>query len=184
MQEGDVPESTLPPDRALRPGRNRPKIVSVTSTGMQPWLRLACAAWLLLMTGCATWQPVRQYESWTLYSKDGEVADQERYEEALAPAFDAVESRLGAFTKRVRVHVFNGEDDLSSSSSVPSGEVAGIGPARVRAFHVRGGASPFQASGVFLGSAEVGTAVHELVHARMADLGTDLPLWIFHGGHG
>jgi hypothetical protein len=51
----------------------------------------------------------------------------------------------------------------------------------VRAFHVRGGANPFAADGVFLGTTEVGTVVHELVHARLAEERDDVPLWFEEG---
>jgi hypothetical protein len=51
----------------------------------------------------------------------------------------------------------------------------------VRAFHVRGGSQWFSSSGVFLGAADVGTAVHELVHARLAEQDQVLPLWFEEG---
>jgi hypothetical protein len=98
------------------------------------------------------------------------------------------------------VHAWTGTAQLENSrtSELTPGDgladVPGIGPARVRAFHVRGGGSPFGASGVFLGTPEVGTAVHELVHARLAEIDEKVPLWfeegvasmwgdgVFHGG--
>jgi hypothetical protein len=51
----------------------------------------------------------------------------------------------------------------------------------VRAFHVRGGGRLFSPTGVFLGTTEVGTAVHELVHARLAEMSREVPLWFEEG---
>jgi len=144
--------------------------------------------WLLVCSGCATWHPVERHESWTLYVKEGETVDLAPFRSALAPAFEAVEERLGAFDRRVRIHAWGGAADLEGGKD---GElfdregkledVPGIGPARVRAFHVRGSGAPFSLSGIFLGTAEVGTAVHELVHARLAELGERVPLWFEEG---
>jgi hypothetical protein len=138
-----------------------------------------------LAGGCASWTPVLRDPSWTLYVKDGEKVDVERFGEALEPAIAAVEERMGAFQRPVRVHAL---DPLSPSSSPPDGPATGelqvvpdIGPARVRAYHVRGGLFSFEPSGVFLGTSDAGTAVHELVHARIADLGLRLPLWFEEG---
>ena len=146
------------------------------------------ALWLLVCSGCATWHPVERHESWTLYVKEGETVDLAPFKSALAPAFEAVEERLGAFDRRVKIHAWGGNADLEGGKD---GElfdregklehVPGIGPARVRAFHVRGSGAPFSPSGVFLGTAEAGTAVHELVHARLAELGADVPLWFEEG---
>jgi hypothetical protein len=163
----------------------------VTSTSSTtPALRALLAfvvAWFA--SSCAAWTPVHRDATWTLYVKDGESVDVDRFGRALAPAFEAVESRMGRFSRRVRVHAWDGEtiDGVSGQGPFEAGprgevhEVPGIGPARVRAFHVKGGSMLFHQSGVFLGVADVGTAVHELVHARVAETGLDLPLWFEEG---
>lgn len=141
------------------------------------------------MAACAAWTPIHRDRTWTLYVKDGESVDVDRFGRALAPAFEAVEERMGPFARRVRVHAWTDDELAAPKRSTPlepgSGsevhEVPGIGPARVRAFHVKGGSALFQSSGVFLGVAEVGTAVHELVHARVAEQNLDLPLWFEEG---
>lgn len=149
---------------------------------------LAClVGWLA--SACASWTAVRRDSTWTLYVKDGESVDVDRFGAALAPAFEAVEARMGPFARRVRVHAWDSQTGSSGESRPPfearNGsdlhEVPGIGPARVRAFHVKGGPLFFQTSGVFLGVADVGTAVHELVHARIAETQHDLPLWFEEG---
>jgi len=150
-------------------------------------LRTACGVALaLVVSSCASWTPVARNASWTLYAKDGETVDVDRFDRALAPAFRAVEERMGPFQRRVRVHAWDHEADAPTATlqgGVESevDDVPGIGPARVRAFHVKGGSLLFEHSGVFLGVAEVGTAVHELVHARVAEAGLDLPLWFEEG---
>jgi len=138
-----------------------------------------------LAGGCASWTPVLRDDSWTLYVKDGENIDVERFGEALEPAIAAVEERMGAFARPVRVHAL---DPQSRDSAPPDGPATGelqmvpdIGPARVRAYHVRSGVFSLEPSGVFLGTSDAGTAVHELVHARIADLGLRLPLWFEEG---
>jgi hypothetical protein len=142
-------------------------------------LAFACSA-------CASWRPVHSSGTWTLYVKDGAKVDIERFDRALAPAFAAVEERMGAFHERVRVHAWEDAAELDRHNSVDATDeelqiVPGIGPARVRAFHVRSSPFWFESSGVFLGTAEVGTAVHELVHARLAEDETQLPLWFEEG---
>ncbi len=140
-------------------------------------------------SSCAAWTPVHRDATWTLYVKDGASVDVDLFGRALAPAFEAVEARMGRFERRVRVHAWDGEtiDGVSGQGPFEAGprsevhEVPGIGPARVRAFHVKGGSLLFHQSGVFLGVADVGTAVHELVHARVAETRLDLPLWFEEG---
>lgn len=148
------------------------------------WKALLLLTLAPLLGGCASWTAVQRDASWTLYVKDGEQVDFERFGAALGPAVEAVEERMGAFARPVRVHVL---DPQSKQEAPPGGPAAGelqvvpdIGPARVRAYHVKGGAL-FQPSGVFLGTCDVGTVVHELVHARIADLGRKLPLWFEEG---
>jgi len=145
-------------------------------------LRLALLIALALPGGCASWRPVEVTDSWTLYAPPDREVDPAPYGRALEPAFAAVEERLGPFRQRVRVHAWSGEEagvPLPGHTEVQ--EVPGIGPARVRAFHVRGGANPFATDGVFLGTTEVGTVVHELVHARLAEESGQVPLWFEEG---
>jgi hypothetical protein len=145
-------------------------------------LRLALVLALALSGGCASWRAVEVTDSWTLYASPEVDVDPAPYGRSLEPAFAAIEERLGPFTGRVRVHVWSGEDPgvpLPGHTEVQ--EVPGIGPARVRAFHVRGGANPFAADGIFLGTTEVGTVVHELVHARLAEEPGRVPLWFEEG---
>lgn len=149
------------------------------------WKAVLALALAPLLGGCASWTAVQRESSWTLYVKDGEKVDIDRFGRALTPAFEAVEARMGPFARAVRVHALDPEDPKSAPPDGPSTSelqlVPGIGPARVRAYHVRGGALSFQPSGVFLGTSDVGTAVHELVHARIAELGLRLPLWFEEG---
>jgi hypothetical protein len=151
--------------------------------------RLVLAVLCALCAACATWTPVRSSQAWTLYVKDGESIDVDRFDRTLRPAFAAVEEHMGPFRERVRIHAWEGSVNLAGDHAgvIESGDedkaqnVPGIGPARVRAFHVRGGSLWFDSSGVFLGIAEVGTAVHELVHARVAEENQRLPLWFEEG---
>lgn len=152
-------------------------------------LRVACLLLAALSSGCRTWTPVHVGSGWTLYVKDDTPVDVDHFGAALDPAFAAVEARMGAFRDRVRIHAWDGETELEAGRGgmrvgAEAGELEStrdLGPARVRAFHVRGGTQPFQSSGVFLGAADVGTAVHELVHARLAELAERLPLWFEEG---
>jgi len=139
--------------------------------------------------GCAGWTPVHSTAEWKLFVRDGAPVDVARFERVLEPAFDAVEQRMGPFHGQVPVHAWQAEDtDVAAGreflpGAAPDGtrQVPGIGPARVRAFHVRGGTSLFAQSGIFLGGGEVGTAVHELVHARLAEEKHEVPLWFEEG---
>lgn len=141
------------------------------------------------LAGCASWKPVHATDGWTLYVKDGAPVDVARFESALEPAFDIVELRMGPFKGSVPVHAWDDADSkppsetslLKDSAEGDLSQVPGIGPARVRAFHVRGGSSLFTASGIYLGCTQVGTAVHELVHARLSEEQDDVPLWFEEG---
>ncbi len=135
-----------------------------------------------LAGACAAWSPIEVTESWTLYAPRGETIDAEPFQRALEPAFAAVEEQLGPFKSRVRVNAWSGGDaGVALPGRAEVQEVPGIGPARVRAFHVRGGGNPFAAEGVFLGTTEAGTVVHELVHARLAEEPDRVPLWFEEG---
>jgi hypothetical protein len=109
----------------------------------------------------------------------------------LDPAVAAVEAFLGPFEKSVKIHAWDGGVELSTGNRgrISEGKDAGLiedlpnfGTARVRAFHVRpGGLGP---GGVFLGEAAPSAAVHELVHARLAEMygpRDTLPLWFEEG---
>src|SRR5688572_22810445 len=149
---------------------------------MRAQARLGLALALATSAGCATWRPIERTDSWTLYGPPEREVDPEPYDRALQPAFAAVEARLGAFEGHVRVHAWSGDEPgvpLPGHTEVQ--EIPGIGPARVRAFHVRRGINPFAADGVFLGTTEVGTVVHELVHARLAEEPGQVPLWFEEG---
>ncbi|MDP6838099.1 MAG: hypothetical protein QF724_04115 [Planctomycetota bacterium] len=136
---------------------------------------------------CASWHPVERRAGWTLYVADGASVKIEEFNLALEPAFIFVEETLGPFKAPVRIHAFHGGVGVADDGRrtlVAGGDgltepIAGIGPTRVRAFHSRGG--PFEAPGIFLGVADVGTAVHELVHARLAEESRRLPLWFEEG---
>ena len=152
-------------------------------------LRLAGGLVLgLILGGCTSWQPAAEFEGWTLYVQDGSTVDAELYSSAFDAAFEAVEGVLGSFTGDVAVHAITGSVDLHSGShGTIIGEegaverVEGIGDTIVPAFHARAGGGLFEPSGIFVTTPAVGTAVHELVHARVDELGLDLPLWFEEG---
>ena len=172
------------------PRPTREALTISTSTMPDSWtLRTALSALLLLAVGCATWQPAAESEGWSLFVQSGETVSIEEYHDAIQPAYEAVERYLGPFASRVRVHAWNGgvnmdggnRGEITGDASEAIEDVPGIGPARVRAFHARGDGGPFSESGVFVGTANVGIAVHELVHAHFADSGPELPLWFEEG---
>lgn len=141
--------------------------------------RCAAAAALACLAACAAWDRVAEHPRWSLYAEDAARADAEAFRRAYEPAFAAVESVFGPFRDRVRVHAFHDERDADGVGAVQ--EVPGIGRARVRAYHTRG-AGPFgPAAGIYQSGADPGTAVHELVHARLAELDPHLPLWFEEG---
>lgn len=151
-------------------------------------MQTAGALAAFVLAGCASWTPIHSTRDWTLLVKDGAPVDVARFERVLEPAFDVVELQMGPFERPVPVHAWdsgNPEEAPAALASNPGStdlrEVPGIGPARVRAFHVRGGSSLFSESGIYIGSAEVGTAVHELVHARLAEHERSTPLWFEEG---
>jgi hypothetical protein len=138
------------------------------------------------LAGCAAWRPVERYERWTLYVQEARPVDAARFHEAFEPAFHAVETALGPFAERVDVYAWDGgvrlgEDGLLHGEEGLVQDVPGIGPMQVRAFHARKGGGLFEPTGVFVGTADTGTAVHELVHARLDELGARLPLWLEEG---
>ncbi|MCE9595374.1 MAG: HEAT repeat domain-containing protein [Planctomycetes bacterium] len=136
---------------------------------------------LVFLAACSTWQPIERRTAWTLYTRPGAPVDVACFARALDPAFAAVEERMGPFTKSVRIHALENDARRDLQSDAEFETVPGIGPARVRAFHVRPSANPFESAGVFLECADAGAAVHELVHARIAEEGVSLPLWFEEG---
>jgi hypothetical protein len=151
------------------------------------WLAFTLLVCVLAASSCSSWQHIETRARWTLYTKPGEQLDSERIRRALGTAFAAVESKLGRFEDRVRIHAWNDSWQSSEPTAIapkgldPIEDVPGIGKARVRAYHVTGGAGPFATTGVFLGTSEVGTIVHELVHARLAESRKSVPLWFEEG---
>lgn len=144
---------------------------------------------LTLLASCSSWERTRDYGGWSLYVKSGETVSVDAFFDAVQPAFEAVEKHLGPFESDVRVHAWNGgvQMDSGTRGRITSGEdntiseIPGIGPYRVSAFHARGGGGLFSLSGVFVPEPDVGTAVHELVHARLAEEDVKLPLWFEEG---
>ena len=140
------------------------------------------------LTSCAAWQAAAEFEGWTLYVEDGAEVDVDRYSSTFDVAFESVEASFGPFTESVAVHAITGSVALASGNrGAITGEenaieyVEGIGATLVPAFHARGGGGLFEPSGIFVAKPAVGTAVHELVHARVAELDLDLPLWFEEG---
>lgn len=117
----------------------------------------------------------------------GAAIEAAAFEAAFRPALDAVQAELGEFKNSVAVHAWDGSvritdhgrEHVQASEDQGVHEVPGIGPARIQAYHARGGA--FSKAGVFIGAPDAGTAVHELVHARLAEDDPNLPLWFEEG---
>ena len=150
---------------------------------------LGCAC--LTVSGCKTWTPIHETSSWTLFARGKSSVDVASFDAALEPAFTVVEAYMGPFDASVRVHAWDADigsgtgwaglaanGDEQATATIDAED---IGPAKVSAFHVRGGWQLFSTTGVFLGAADVGTAVHELVHARLAELDERVPLWFEEG---
>ncbi len=143
-----------------------------------------CAA---LIASCSRWRQTDSFRGWALFEMPGEGVESVAFEAAFAPALEAVETQLGSFDRTVAVHAWDGSVRITDEgrrhvhSSDDNGvhDVPGIGPAKIQAYHARGGA--FGENGVFIGSPDPGTAVHELVHARFDEDGVKLPLWFEEG---
>ncbi|MBK7642766.1 MAG: hypothetical protein IPJ19_06885 [Planctomycetes bacterium] len=142
-----------------------------------------------MLASCASWRTVAEHAKWTLSAEPGQQVDREAYARAVEPALHTVEDIFGPFRERVQVHAVSkdagpprqGSSALGQSDSGSTQVVPGIGLARVRAWHVHS-SSPFGApSGIYLGAPDAGTAAHELVHARLAEITSDLPLWLEEG---
>lgn len=152
-------------------------------------LSILSAALLVGLASCNSWRPAAEYEDWTLYVQSGDAVEPEPFEAVVAPSIAAVEARLGPFEKKVNIHAWDGGVQMqagnrgrrTSGHEESIADVPGIGPARVRAFHTRSDGGLFSNSGIFIGSPEAGTMVHELVHARFAERPYELPLWFEEG---
>jgi len=148
---------------------------------------LLATASMALLGSCGRWHRAQEFDGWALYEMPGAGVEAAAYEDAFTPALAAVEAQLGPFKRSVAVHAWDGSVRITDGGRkhVQAGsdegvhEVPGIGPARIQAYHSRGGA--FSESGVFIGEPDVGTAAHELVHARLAEGGPNLPLWFEEG---
>lgn len=152
-------------------------------------LSILSAALLVGLASCNSWRPAAEYEDWTLYVQSGDAVEPEPFEAVVAPAIAAVEERLGPFEDRVNIHAWHGGVEMQAGNrgrrtaahEESIADVPGIGPARVRAFHTRSDGGWWSNSGIFIGSPEAGTMVHELVHARLAERPYELPLWFEEG---
>ncbi|MCA8981048.1 MAG: hypothetical protein H6831_16445 [Planctomycetes bacterium] len=144
---------------------------------------------LFTLASCSAWRPAAEYDSWTLYVQSGDDVEPAPYEATVFPALLFVEEQLGPFRDHVNIHAHEdgvtmdggGFGRASGGGASGTGEVPGIGPARVRAFHTRSKNKLFSRSKIVTGTPEPGTMVHELVHARFAERPDELPLWFEEG---
>ena len=150
-------------------------------------MKLRSPALLLLVSlGCAaSWRTVAVYEGWSLHERERPDLDAAVWAAEVEPARIAVEDWLGAFEEPVRVHALDapvhlGEDGRSVVHAAEASQpVPGLGTATIKGYHTRS-EHPGD-TGVFVRDADAGTLVHELVHARLAELDPDLPLWFEEG---
>lgn len=156
----------------------------------QQWKSALAGALLLLpLASCTSWRTVGVHEKWTLRAEAGEKVDEAAYARAFDPALRTVEAAFGPFRERVAVHAIADEKTVSAKGASALGHeenlatqvVPGIGLARVRAWHVHSSGPFGSPSGIYLGAPDAGTAAHELVHARLAEVSRDLPLWLEEG---
>lgn len=145
----------------------------------RPRIALLAALLLVVTSGCSSWSRIGTFSGWSLHAEDGQAVDVAAFQRAYDPAFATVESVFGPFREPVRVHAFEADAEGPGVASVQ--DVPGIGRARVRAYHTRGDGPFGPAAGVYASSADPGTAVHELVHARIAEIDPNLPLWFEEG---
>lgn len=139
---------------------------------------------LLVALGCAaSWHTVAEADGWSLHARQDPELDVEAWSVGIEPSRRAVEDWLGPFEDSVKVHVLEGpvhlgEDGRSVVHAAEASQtVAGVGPTTVRGYHAREAG----ASGIYVRTAEPSTLVHELVHARMEELGAEVPLWFEEG---
>jgi hypothetical protein len=154
--------------------------------------RAAAPLWLpllLALGACSSWREVHEYDGWTLYESERAV-DAAAFAAAFEPAVRSIEEHFGEFERNVRVHAWNGAVELGPAGRgiVHENEgdgvqdVPGIGPARVQAYHSRDSGRLFAAdAGIYVAAPDAGTAAHELVHARLAELDVRVPLWFEEG---
>lgn len=146
-------------------------------------VRTTVALLLGSLAACSSWQTVEVRRGWTLYGEPGAQVDARAFAAAFDAAYACVESELGPFHANVRVHAVKGTeespfrlDDMGEAHDVP-----GIGRARVPAWHAHGAGWFGPRDGIYAREPDVGTAVHELVHARISEEKDALPLWLEEG---
>ncbi len=152
-------------------------------------LRRLALVLVLPLASCASWRTVAEHPGWTLRAAPGHAVDEAAFARAFDPALRAVEELFGPFRHAVDVHAIEGEGQgpphatgsLAQSVKGSTQDVPGIGPARVRAWHLHSNGLFGDPSGIYVSSPEAGTAAHELVHARLAELSGELPLWLEEG---
>lgn len=172
---------SMPPMDPQAPGPTRPAAAPLT--------RILLLALLALLTpGCSSWQLVERHPGWSLHARDGAPIDAGAFRAAAEPALASAEELLGPFRREVRIHAWEGSVDMRSGNrgQIVVGEAAiqdvpGIGPAKVQAFHARAPGGLFGKSGVFVGVADPGTILHELVHAHFEQHRRSVPLWFEEG---
>ncbi|MBL8858156.1 MAG: hypothetical protein JNL28_06625 [Planctomycetes bacterium] len=139
---------------------------------------------LLGAVGCSAWRTVEVRDGWTLYGEKGQAVDAAAFRASFDPGYRAVERVFGPFSENVRVHAITSDKSAVEASMRDVRtiqEVPGIGRARVQAYHARGDGVFGPMTGIYADAPEPGTAVHELVHARIAEIAADLPLWLEEG---
>lgn len=144
----------------------------------------ATAAVLGCLAACSSWQTVEVRDGWTLYSEQGQTVDAAAFAASFDPAYRAVEDVFGAFDETIRVHAMQSDNSAKVPQAHELGlvrDVPGIGRARVRAYHARGDGVFGPSTGIYADTPEPGTAAHELVHARVAEIAPDAPLWLEEG---
>ncbi|MFT4541498.1 MAG: hypothetical protein ACI841_002169 [Planctomycetota bacterium] len=152
-----------------------------------PKERMLGPLWLLSMVllaccSCSPWQRLDRSQGWALYALKDRAVAAAPYRTAFEPAYRSVERDFGPFKEEVRVHVWpTSAPPASSSRSMQVRRVPGIGPARIPAWHMGGGGGPILPRGIYIDTPDMGTAVHELIHAHMAQHDEELPLWFEEG---
>ena len=157
------------------------------SAPIPAWVRCLSALLLASLVSCSSWRKLQRFERWTLYETASAPIQAEIWERTFETAIDAVESHFGPFELPVAVHAWSGGVGIKGKrhtvlvgdeggAELPSG----IGNARIQAWHARG--SGFgNRGGIFIAEPNVGTAVHELIHAHYAERKIQLPLWFEEG---
>ena len=142
----------------------------------------ALALGSLALGACSPWTRIERQPGWTLYALDTQGLEAQAYVDAFGPALRAVERAFGPFEESVRVHIWpSGAPPNAAGRSTEVQRIPGVGPARIPAWHMRRGAGPLLPRGIYIESPDVGTAVHELVHAHLAQDERRFPLWFEEG---